>query len=558
MEIFEMILGLLGGLALFLYGMNMMSTNLEAVAGNRMKKLIDRLTTNRFLGVFVGFLITAVIQSSSATTVMVVGFVNAKLMELKQAVWVIMGANIGTTVTGLLIALDIGAIAPIIAFIGVIMVVFFKNRIVKNIGSIIAGLGILFLGMEMMGSAMEPLREYDAFVNLMTQFSNPLLGILAGAVFTAIIQSSSASVGILQALANSGAIGLDSAVYVLFGQNIGTCITAVLAAIGANRNAKRTTVVHLTFNIIGTIVFTVICLVTPFTDFMVSLFPSNPSAQIAVTHTTFNITTTILLLPFGTLLAKFATFILPDKKNGKKNAVDRWFEEITQSRHVLGSTAVAMESISADIDEMFSLARRNVEASFDELLTLDISDKEQIERREDKIDNLNYVISQKITKVNAVEQNFGEAETLSAYFRIIGNIERIGDHAMNFAGYAALASAKEFVFSDQSRGEIAAMKESCLAAMDKLMEAESAWNVSVLEEIENYELANDGEVRAARERLTRGVKDGTENADTAVAYSEFLSDYERIGDHMLNIAQEQAAVIGKKEETRAPEEAPAT
>lgn len=557
MDIFKMILGLLGGLALFLYGMNMMSTNLEAVAGNRMKKLIDRLTTNRFLGVFVGFLITAVIQSSSATTVMVVGFVNAKLMELKQAVWVIMGANIGTTVTGLLIALDIGAIAPIIAFIGVIMVVFFKNRIVKNIGSIIAGLGILFLGMEMMGSAMEPLREYDAFVNLMTQFSNPLLGILAGAVFTAIIQSSSASVGILQALANSGAIGLDSAVYVLFGQNIGTCITAVLAAIGANRNAKRTTVVHLMFNVIGTIVFTVICLVTPFTDFMVGLFPSNPSAQIAVTHTTFNITTTILLLPFGTLLAKFATFILPDKKNGKKNAVDHWFEEITQSRHVLGSTAVAMESISADIDEMFSLARRNVEASFDELLTLDISDKEQIERREDKIDHLNYVISQKITKVNAVEQNFGEAETLSAYFRIIGNIERIGDHAMNFAGYAALASAKEFVFSDQSRGEIAAMKESCLAAMDKLIEAESAWNVSVLEEIENYELANDGEVRSARERLTRGVKDGTENADTAVAYSEFLSDYERIGDHMLNIAQEQAAVIGKKEE-RAPEEAPAT
>ena len=557
MDIFKMILGLLGGLALFLYGMNMMSTNLEAVAGNRMKKLIDRLTTNRFLGVFVGFLITAVIQSSSATTVMVVGFVNAKLMELKQAVWVIMGANIGTTVTGLLIALDIGAIAPIIAFIGVIMVVFFKNRIVKNIGSIIAGLGILFLGMEMMGSAMEPLREYDAFVNLMTQFSNPLLGILAGAVFTAIIQSSSASVGILQALANSGAIGLDSAVYVLFGQNIGTCITAVLAAIGANRNAKRTTVVHLMFNVIGTIVFTVICLVTPFTDFMVSLFRSNPSAQIAVTHTTFNVTTTILLLPFGTLMARFATFILPDKKSGKKNAVDHWFEEITQSRHVLGSTAVAMESISADIDEMFSLARRNVEASFDELLTLDISDKEHIERREDKIDHLNYVISQKITKVNAVEQNFGEAETLSAYFRIIGNIERIGDHAMNFAGYAALAATKEFVFSDQSRGEIAAMKESCLAAMDKLIEAESAWNVSVLEEIENYELANDGEVRAARERLTRGVKDGTENADTAVAYSEFLSDYERIGDHMLNIAQEQAAVIGKKEE-RAPEEAPAT
>ena len=245
---------LLGGLALFLYGMQMMSTNLEAAAGSRMKQILERLTANRFLGVFVGAGITAIIQSSSATTVMVVGFVNSQLMTLKQAVWIIMGANIGTTVTGQLIALDIGAIAPLIAFAGVALILFVKQKKVQFAGGIIAGLGILFLGMGMMSAAMIPLRDSQHFVNLMTKFSNPFLGILAGAAFTAIIQSSSASVGILQALAVSGLIGLDSAVFVLFGQNIGTCITAVLASIGANRDAKRTTLIHLIFNVIGTTV----------------------------------------------------------------------------------------------------------------------------------------------------------------------------------------------------------------------------------------------------------------------------------------------------------------
>ena len=226
------LLMLLGGLGLFLYGMQMMGSGLEAAAGNRMKRILERLTSNPILGVLVGGVITAVVQSSSATTVMVVGFVNSGMMTLRQAVWVIMGANIGTTITGQLIALDVGAIAPLFAFIGVVLVVFIKKQSVRYYGQIIAGLGILFIGMDMMSSSMAPLRESEAFVNLLTQFSNPVLGILAGAVFTAIIQSSSASVGILQALASSGVIGLSNAVFVLFGQNIGTCITAVLASVG--------------------------------------------------------------------------------------------------------------------------------------------------------------------------------------------------------------------------------------------------------------------------------------------------------------------------------------
>ena len=290
-------LSLLGGLALFLHGMQMMSSGLEAAAGSRMKQILERLTANRFLGVLVGAAITAVIQSSSATTVMVVGFVNAGMMTLNQAVWIIMGANIGTTVTGLLIALDVGELAPLFAFAGVVLMVFVKRPQLQHIGQILAGLGVLFIGMDMMSAAMAPLRESEAFISIMSNFSNPLLGILAGAVFTAIIQSSSASVGILQALANSGVIAYANSVFVLFGQNIGTCITAVLASIGTNRNAKRTTIIHLMFNIIGTLIFTALFLVFPIASvvdgslvlpgaagqFLAGILPGTPAGQIALT-----------------------------------------------------------------------------------------------------------------------------------------------------------------------------------------------------------------------------------------------------------------------------------
>ena len=311
------VMGLLGGLALFLYGMQMMSQGLENAAGNKMKKILGKLTSNRFLGVVVGAVITAVIQSSSATTVMVVGFVNSGLMTLTQAIWIIMGANIGTTITGQLIALDVGALAPFIAFVGVAILVFLKNEKIHPIGHIVAGLGILFIGMDMMSASMEPLSDSTEFIRLLTRFENPILGILAGMIFTAIIQSSSASVGILQALAAGGVVTLDSAAFILFGQNIGTCITALLAAIGANRNAKRTTVVHFSFNIIGTFLFAILCVVTPLIHWMQSISPDNVPAQIANLHTLFNIVTTILLLPFGQVLATIAKKILPDRERAK-------------------------------------------------------------------------------------------------------------------------------------------------------------------------------------------------------------------------------------------------
>ena len=342
-------LTLFGGLALFLYGMKMMSDGLEAAAGDRLQLILEKLTSNRIVGVLVGAGITAVIQSSSATTVMVVGFVNAGMMTLKQAVWIIMGANIGTTVTGLLIALDIGAIAPLFAFIGVVLITFIKKEKVQDIGEIIAGLGILFIGMDMMGAAMLPLRESPSFIALMTTVENPLLGILIGLVFTAVIQSSSASIGILQALAASGLIPLHSAAFILFGQNIGTCITAFLASLSVNRNAKRTTIVHLLFNVIGTVIFVLLCLATPLISIIGRLTPDNPMAQIANLHILFNVTTTLILLPFGVKLAELAMVILPVHNDEKEDLLKPLYLD---DQH-LGSVAIATAQLKKEIVHMY-------------------------------------------------------------------------------------------------------------------------------------------------------------------------------------------------------------
>ena len=387
------IFSLLGGLALFLYGMQMMSNGLEAAAGNRMKKILEKLTSNRFLGVLVGAGITAVIQSSSATTVMVVGFVNSGMMTLQQAVWIIMGANIGTTITGQLIALDIGVLAPLIAFIGVACIVFVKKEKVQYYGMIVAGLGVLFIGMDMMSAAMMPLRDSEMFINMVASFSNPLLGILAGAVFTAIIQSSSASVGILQALAMSGIVDLGHAVYVLFGQNIGTCITAVLAAIGTSRNAKRTTIIHLSFNIIGTIVFTLVCMTTPLTTLVASWTPTNVSGQIANMHTLFNIVTTLLLLPFGTKLVALAQHILPEHKEDYQYIQHLEFihkENLGkdgQNRQI-GTSAIILNDIRSELGRMMEMVGKNIQEGFDCVLAGNSSQLMEVESREEYIDYL--------------------------------------------------------------------------------------------------------------------------------------------------------------------------
>ena len=535
------LIGLLGGLGLFLYGMQMMSNGLEAAAGNRMKKILEKLTANRFLGVVVGAVITAVIQSSSATTVMVVGFVNSGMMTLQQAVWIIMGANVGTTITGQLIALDVGAIAPLFAFIGVAFIVFLKNEKLHHYGKIIAGLGILFIGMDMMSAAMVPLRESETFVNIITRFSNPVLGILAGAIFTAIIQSSSASVGILQALASSGVIGLPQAVYVLFGQNIGTCITAVLASIGTSRVAKRTTIIHLLFNIIGTTLFTIICILTPFTALVEGFTPNNVSAQIANMHTIFNITTTILLIPFGSYLAKLATRILPDLPEERDDVmhleyIQPFIPIENRGETKIGISAIAITAIRNELIRMTQMTRENVGLSFDAIHDNNLALVEDVRNREEYIDYLNKEISKYISRMLVKERNPKDSQYMSALFKVCGNLERIGDHAMNICEYTNMIKEKQITFSKEVMVQIEQMKEVCCDALDLLLDNQA--NSESLHSIESIEQKIDDMTESFRQGQIDRMQTGKCSDEGCVLYSEMLTDFERIGDHILNIGQE--------------------
>lgn len=532
------VLALLGGLALFLYGMQMMSNGLEAAAGNRMKAILERLTSNRVKGVLVGAGITAVIQSSSATTVMVVGFVNSGLMTLKQAVWVIMGANIGTTITGQLIALDIGAIAPVFAIAGVVAIMFVKNEKVHHISSIFAGLGILFMGMDMMGNAMEPLQDSAAFIQFMTTFKNPLVGILIGAVFTAVIQSSSASVGILQALAGTGMIPLSSAVYILFGQNIGTCITAVLASIGMKVNAKRTTIIHLMFNIFGSVLFTVVCLVTPFVRWMEALAPGNPVSQIANVHTVFNIVTTLILLPFGTYMAAAAEKILPDSRKEEDEEYRLKYITRFEPSYAIGQAAVAISQVKNEVGRMQVMVEKNISSAYNVLIKYNDKELKKIDERETYIDYLNAEISSYIVSLMANEMSLADSRQINGYYVVISNLERLGDHAVNLAGYAKELKGWDAGFSETAREELEIMKKQCMDALDIVKEMLPGNSGVILEKASAMEQKIDDTRDKYFKKQMQRLKKGKCKPQTGIIFTEILTDFERMGDHVKNIAEQ--------------------
>ena len=524
------ILSLFGGLALFLYGMHMMSEGLEEAAGDKMKQILEKLTSNRFLGIIVGALITAVIQSSSATTVMVVGFVNSGLMTLKQAVWIIMGANIGTTITGQLVALSVSDMAPILAIVGVVMVTFISNKKANSIGTILAGLGVLFIGMSMMSSAMSPLRTEPLFIEFMTTISNPFIAVLFGAAFTALIQSSSASVGILQTIAMGGLIPLSSSIYIIFGQNIGTCITAVLASMGAKRSAKRATMIHLSFNLIGTTLFMILIQFIPFVDWMVA-FTDNAAAQIANTHTIFNITTTILLIPFGTYLAKLAETILPVLPNENEGEITLSFIDDTN----IGNTAIAMANLRKEANAMLELTQINLIQSVGRMTGNNYS-FEEIDQREDKINGINYKVAEYMSKVSLLQMNQHESDICNALYKSFADIERVGDHAFNIAQYS-LQMEKETLDS-QMCAQINELTALLIKTIDILKHEDVLKIESDGEVIEAIEQKIDDLTALYRQQQVDRLINKEVDAKDCVTFSQMMTDIERISDHLLNIMEE--------------------
>lgn len=530
------ILSLCGGLALFLYGMHMMSSGLEAAVGDRMKQMLEKLTSNTIMGVVIGTVITALIQSSSATTVMLVGFVNSGIMDLSQTVGIIMGANIGATMNGVLLAVGIGDIAPAFAFIGVCLIQFTKDEKKNHIGEIIAGLGILFIGMNMMSSSMSALRNSPAFIGFLSSCSNPILAILVGAVFTALIQSSSASVGILQALAVSGVVDLHTGIYLMFGFTIGTCITAAIASIGTTANAKRTTVIHFLFNVIGTVIFVIFCQTMPVVDWIIRLTPNSPASQVANAHVIFKVVTTLILLPFSKQLVKLSVILIKDKKEDKRpTLMER--AKLTAG-YSMGTSAIIIRNIRDEINYMYDIAKKNVELSYDAVINNSSENMKVIRENEDHLDELNASISEYISNVLSIPMSRQDSDIITGYFRIVGNIERIGDHADNFAGYSRFFISRGLTMSDAAVDEVRHMKSLTVDTMEFLEGDRREDAGTMLINVSRGEQDIDDMTDEYRNRQMDRMKEGVCTAEVSVIYSEMLTDFERIGDHLLNIAED--------------------
>lgn len=532
------LLSFFAGIGLFLYGISAMGEGLEYAAGSKMKKILGALTKNRFLAVLMGTLVTALIQSSSATTVMVVGFVNAGLMNLTQAVGVIMGANIGTTVTSVLIAMDLSMIAPVALFVGVFVMLFVKKDFVKHIAQTVAGFGMLFWGMDTMSAAMEPLRDSEFFVYFMTNFSNPLVGLLIGLVLTAVIQSSSASIGILQALAVQGLIPIDFAVYILLGQNIGTCVTALLSSAGSKTNSKRTAVMHLLFNVFGSVLFLLITAFTPYTEWL-GLISDNVSVQISAAHIIFNVVSTIIMFPFANVLIKAACILVPDKEPEDSKLEFKFYDT-----HLLSTPPVAVEQIGKEVVRMAHLARDNFNRAATALINNDTSKCEKIESVEEVINFLNHGITRNLVKINALDLDYSDAKYIGRLFHVVNDIERIGDHAVNLSEATSVRSNEKLAISEDAVAELENMRKCVIDLLDASILAFEKQELTIEEakRIETLETVSDNlKERYQDAHLMRLNKEHCETR-AGLMFVNTLIDFERVGDHAKNIA----FAVGKK------------
>ena len=533
MEIGSMLMQLAGGLGLFLFGMKLMGDGLEMVAGSKLRGMIERLTKNKYMGALVGLVVTAVIQSSSATTVMVVGFVNAGLMNLAQAVGVIMGANIGTTVTGVMIAINLTAIAPLAVLIGVVMISFIKRNSVKHIGQIIAGFGILFMGMKMMSTAMEPLSESEVFTSLMTSFSNPLLGVLVGLVFTAIIQSSSASVGVLQALGAAGAITLPSAIYVIYGQNIGTCVTALISSVGTSKTARRTAVVHLMFNVFGAILFIVISMLFPFAELVQRIAPGSVMAQISIVHVIFNIVCTAIMLPLSSLLVKVACKVIPGSDPVKSSNSLAYLDA-----RILSTPPVAVAQLFKEVDRMGQLAKETLGMAMDALITQDNTKVDQIYENENTINFLNRGIAEYLVKINGLDLEDYDRQALGSMYHVISDMERIGDHSENLCELAQTLKKSKQKFSPWAVEQATEMRNRVEAMLEEALQmfASRETQPQMAADINRREEIIDDATQELKDLHIERLNQGKCSVVAGTVFMDMLTNLERIADHCTNIA----------------------
>lgn len=532
-------LTLLGGLAIFLFGMNIMGEGLEKRSGSRLKSILENLTSSPIKGVLLGAMVTAVIQSSSATTVMVVGFVNSGLMKLSQSIGVIMGANIGTTVTAWLISLMgiegdnvwINMLNPsnfsmVLAFIGVIFS-FSKHENRRYTGSIFLGFAVLMMGMNMMTSAVKPLKDVPEFQNILLLFKNPLLGVLTGALLTAIIQSSSASVGILQALSVTGKVSYASAVPIIMGQNIGTCITAILSSIGANKNAKRAAVVHLCFNIIGTITFLIVFYAAHAIIHFTFINTAVNEAGIAIVHTTFNVFSTLVMLPFTKQLEKLAYIVIPDKNNaGEIQLLDE---------RLIETPSVAVSQARKVTVQMMNLAQSTPFSAMHLLTDYNVKEDEKIHTSEKQIDNYEDKLGTYLVKLSRESLTMDDSHQISNLLHTIGDFERLGDHAVNLSKSAQEIHDKKIVFSPEATRELSVITDAVTDILKITAEAFEKNDLNLAAQIEPLEQVIDGLQATLKNRHIKRLQKNECTIETGFVFSDILTNYERIADHCSNI-----------------------
>ena len=546
MYVFKLI-SLLGGLALFLFGMDIMGKALERQAGGKLQTILAKMSSNVFKGFLLGLGVTAVIQSSSATTVMVVGFVNSGIMTLKQAVGVIMGSNIGTTVTSWILSLSglegdsfivklfkPPTLAPLIGIVGIVLYMFTKGEKKKGIGTICLGFLALMTGMDMMSSSMSFLKSEAWFADLMISFTNPIIGILFGAALTAIIQSSSASVGILQGLCVTGAVTYGSAIPIILGQNIGTCVTAMMGSIGANRNARRTAVVHLLFNVVGVVLFVIVFYgLGMFIDWK---FLNDTAAawDIAVIHTCFNVAATCVLMPLNGLLVKLAYLVIPSEATPQK-------EELLDER-LLGTPAVAIQRAHEIAVKMAAESSEAMKLAMGLTRKFDADTLEKIVAIEDQTDHYQDALGTYLVKLSGMQLSVEDNRILNTLLYTIADIERVADHAVSVGKAALEMEEKKIDFSNQAKTELEVLERAVSDVMDRMVTAYQGFDRELALKVEPQEQVVDALVREVKSRHVRRLRDGQCSVEYGFVLDDLLTAFERTADHCSNIAVEMLQV----------------